>query len=534
MQFEAIKERLDTTLDEIAVEQEEEDAIALPEQVESEAFESEILASNEQRAVAETKLETEPPLAVEDNKEQHPIHQDQLAFLSRLDDVQAEAEEALRFATEALRAAKEENSPTTTGSPTFVLHNGVSSQTEMEKATGINSPTPPQEASSPAPQVQSSLDKEQEASSWSTVSLSEITSRIMDTLTPTEGVLQLKEQQDMDILKSGASHLSKAVMHGAQTLLFTAKATFQAATSTNVAKSVKVASSCVSDAIQTVSQTFDKEMNAETSKAARARSNAAAIKAVTDGLATVGASIGTVGETFLQSFAHSPQSQDAFEAATKTTKDCISLLAMVLAFGIKQGERAQDSFMAFRNDFKANEKQNMGEMIRNGMDDANERLETLKHSFDKHAALSNERLAAARVLFASAVAFGSQRGERVQVFFDSLVKNGMSSAGAVNKKQDVVKDYFFIEKSPGDAAVMKENVSLNVVNASIEIPERKDDDDCTTSDEGEITAEMQVFSTVEVSPETAVMENNQQDTIMPSESSTEGTADALFFFAKFD
>lgn len=187
----------------------------------------------------------------------------------------------------------------------------VSNTVASVEETIIKVPSPPKEMPSVSTQKSSIAtdDTEQDlpflVPFWSAITDS--TTRIMDTFKPEQSVVELKQQDGNVILEAATNHLSKAAASVGKAMLLTLGASFKAVTSPDVAESIREASSCVSQAVESIPE-------------------------VTKGFRSFGA----VGETFFRSFSRTRQSSDAFDAVMESAKECTSLIACVVAFGAKK------------------------------------------------------------------------------------------------------------------------------------------------------------------------------------------------------
>lgn len=225
------------------------------------------------------------------------------------------------------------------------------------KATTVEStikvPSPPKEAppvsssraSSPDP-IADDTEQEDQVPFWT--AFADPYTRVMDTFKPEQSIAELKEKDESVILEAAASHLAKAAGGVGKAVLLTFGASFKAATSPDVAESAREASSCVSQAVESISDAFSSNDGDEKSDASSASDDAskAAKELKTDaflelvkGFRATTTSFGSVGATFVRSFGRTQQSSDAFEAVAETTKECASFLTCIVAFGAKKSGR---------------------------------------------------------------------------------------------------------------------------------------------------------------------------------------------------
>ena len=217
------------------------------------------------------------------------------------------------------------------GRPTFVLRKGKGGH-DPKKEEG-------------EPQVQykntskpATLSFRQHASHVNT------TSSVKNILMPETSIMELKEQADTVILGSSVSHVAKFAFSGGRAAFFTFGAVLEAATSEGVVSSAKAASARVAAAVESITKTFT---NA-TSNAEGIDDIAIGDESAHDDVATqisaAASSVANVGSAFVRGINRSPLSNEAYDAVRECTKECVSFLASLTAFGIKQGERALHRF----------------------------------------------------------------------------------------------------------------------------------------------------------------------------------------------
>ena len=176
-------------------------------------------------------------------------------------------------------------------------------------------PTPPKEAP-PASVIESHAEEDKIVSSSKSQPLF-----LLDTLG--EELQMIKQQDDLAIAKNALTHFTKAAVGGGLATLLTLGSIVKAASSSGVVSSAKAVSSSVFEA------TGDSEDKS--------------VAGVAKDIGSVAASIAAVGSAFLRSFELAAVSSHAAEAGTDATKEFALLLASLVAFSLKQGDRIQET-----------------------------------------------------------------------------------------------------------------------------------------------------------------------------------------------
>jgi hypothetical protein len=177
-------------------------------------------------------------------------------------------------------------------------------------------PTPPKEAP-PASVIESHAEQEDKiVSSSKSQPLF-----LLDTLG--EELQIIKQQDDLAIAKNALTHFTKAAVGGGLATLLTLGSIVKAASSSGVVSSAKAVSSSVFEA------TGDPEDKS--------------VAGVAKDIGSVAASIAAVGSAFLRSFEFAAVSSHAAEAGTDAAKELALLLASLVAFSLKQGDRIQET-----------------------------------------------------------------------------------------------------------------------------------------------------------------------------------------------
>mmetsp|Transcript_20393 Transcript_20393/g.37003 ORF Transcript_20393/g.37003 Transcript_20393/m.37003 type:complete len:926 (+) Transcript_20393:130-2907(+) len=179
-------------------------------------------------------------------------------------------------------------------------------------------PTPPKEAP-PSSVIESHAEQEDKiVSSSKSQPLF-----LLDTLG--EELQIIKQQDDLAIAKNALTHFTKAAVGGGLATLLTLGSIVKAASSSGVVSSAKAVSSSVFEA------TGDPEDKS--------------VSGVAKDIGSVAASIAAVGSAFLRSFEHAAVSSHAAEAGTDAAKEFALLLASLVAFSLKQGDRIQETLL---------------------------------------------------------------------------------------------------------------------------------------------------------------------------------------------
>jgi hypothetical protein len=176
-------------------------------------------------------------------------------------------------------------------------------------------PTPPKEAP-PASVIESHAEEDKIVSSSKSQPLF-----LLDTLG--EELQMIKQQDDLAIAKNALTHFTKAAVGGGLATLLTLGSIVKAASSSGVVSSAKAVSSSLFEA------TGDSEDKS--------------VAGVAKDIGSVAASVAAVGSAFLRSFELAAVSSHAAEAGTDATKEFALLLASLVAFSLKQGDRIQET-----------------------------------------------------------------------------------------------------------------------------------------------------------------------------------------------
>ncbi len=216
------------------------------------------------------------------------------------------------------------------GRPTFILRKGKG-EPGPEKDEG-------------EPQIQSKNSSQAATLSYrQDVSHANTTSSLMNDLMAEMSITEISQLENSVILGNSISHLAKFASGGGKAVIFALGVVLEAATSEGFVTSTKVASSRVASVLESVKKFMNSTSIAEGFGDTTIEDDELAADDVTTQISAAASSFADVGKAFIRSINSSPLSSEVLSAVMESTNECVSLLASLSAFAIKQSERALHS-----------------------------------------------------------------------------------------------------------------------------------------------------------------------------------------------